>query len=314
MPCVSILIPVYKGARFIERTLQSALAQTHTNIEIILVNDGSPDNCEDLIRPYLVDPRVRYLKQTNSGVAAARNVAINQATGDYLALLDQDDLWRPEKLVSQLDLFATNPKLGLVHCHAIPIDASDGPMPANPGRPRATLPQAFAEIFLGNPIQACAGMFSRAALDAVGGFDPAPALRFADEYDLWLRIASRFEVGYVPETLAYYRLHGENNSADLAPMVRATLAVLAKTRREQPAAVAAISRRQRNARYARLYLDLADSGQASDQPFTAAASRLRAWCTDPVLSGRRWLGPQRLDRWQWRLAQAQRFFKGGGMQ
>ena len=306
---VSVLLPVFKGACFVADTLRSVLGQTHADIEVIVVNDGSPDNSEDVVQPFLADPRVRYFKQTNAGVAAARNTALKHATGDFFALLDQDDLWHPDKLTRQLELFAANPKMGLVHCHAIPIDENGCPLPANPGRPRATPPQAFGEIFLGNPIQACAGMFSRAALDAVGGFDPAPALRFADEYDLWLRIAGRFEVGYVADTLAYYRLHGENNSADLAPMVRATLAVLTKAHQAQPSAVARIPRRQVRARYARLFLDLAECEQDQGMPLAAAANYLRALWNDPALSGRRWLGPQRLDRLQWRFSRARRFFK-----
>lgn len=311
---VSVLVPVYKGERFIAKTLQSALSQTHADLEIIVVNDGSPDNSEAVIKPFLSDSRVWYIKQVNAGVAAARNTAIKHAQGDYFALLDQDDLWHPDKLARQIELFKSNPRLGLVHCHAVPIDTLGNALPADPWRPRPTQAKAFSEIFLGNPIQACAGMFSRKAVDAVGGFDTSPELRFADEYDLWLRIAGRFEVGYVPETLAYFRLHGENNSADLSPMVRATLGVLAKAGREQPGAVDGIPRPQIRARHARLYLDLAESELAGGKLFAAAASYLHAWRNDPALSGRRWLGPQRLDRWQWRLSRVRGFFRGGGTQ
>lgn len=314
MSRVSVLIPVYKGERFIALALQSALSQTHTDLEIIIVNDGSPDNSEAVIQPFLADPRVHYIKQANAGVAAARNAAIKHATGDYFALLDQDDLWHPEKLARQIELFKSNPRLGLVHCHAVPIDAKGNVLSADPGRPRSTPLQAFTEIFIGNPIQACAGLFSREALEAVGEFDAAPALRFADEYDLWLRIAGRFEVGYVADTLAYYRLHGENNSADIVPMVRATLAVLAKARLEHPALVSAIPAPMLQARFARLFLNLAACEQGGGKSLAAVIHALRAWLHAPGLATSRWLGPQRLDRWHWRLARMRKFFNGGGMQ
>lgn len=309
---VSILMPVYLGARYVSRAISSALVQTHGDFELVVVNDGSPDDSAEVIRPFLADPRVIYVEQANAGVAAARNTALRHATGDLFALLDQDDLWHPDKLARQVELFSANPRLGLVHCHAIPIDRDGNALPTDPWRPRATASQAFPEIYMGNPIQACAGMFSRAALDAVGAFDSDPALRFADEYDLWLRIASRFEVGYVPETLAYYRLHGENNSADIGPMVRATQAVLAKSERELPDAVASIPLRDRRSRHARLYLDLADSEVAGGQLLHATLHRLRAWGLAPGLALRHWLGPQRLDHWRWRLDRARGIFNDGG--
>ncbi len=306
---VSVLVPVYKGESFLTRTLQSAFAQTHTELEVIVVNDGSPDNSEAIIKPFLSDSRVRYIKQANAGVAAARNTAIKHATGDYFALLDQDDLWHPEKLARQIELFKSNPQLGLVHCHAAPVDAQGDVLPADPWRPRPTRPNAFQEIFLGNPIQACAGMFSREAVDSVGGFDDSPKLRFADEYDLWLRISARFEVGYVPETMAWYRLHGENNSADVIQMAKAAMAVLDKTRNSLPEVVTAINGQHLHERYGRLYLNMAIAHSQEGLLFSALPYFLRAAWLAPSLTFLRLLGPAGRNRWEWYL---QRFRKNRG--
>lgn len=299
IPRVSILIPVYKGERYLALTLKSALAQTHRNFEIILVNDGSPDNSEAVIRPFLADTRVHYIKQANAGVAAARNTAIKHSTGDYFALLDQDDLWHPDKLARQLELFKENKLLGLVHCHALIIDGQGNMLPADPWWPRVTKLRAFPEIFLGNPILACTGIFSREAVEKVGGFDLSQNIRFADEYDLWLRISASFDVGYVSETLAWYRLHGKNNSADVLQMTNATLAVLDKTRATLPQAVRAINGRHLNERYARLFLNMAIAHRHGGNLFGAIPYFLRAAGYAPSSTLLRVLGPEWRNRWDW---------------
>jgi glycosyltransferase involved in cell wall biosynthesis len=114
---VSVVIPAYNASAFIAETVESALGQTHTRLEIIVVDDGSTDDTEESIQPYLA--RVRYIRQRNAGEGAARNTGLRAATGDYIAFLDADDLWLPEKLEVQLEMAARHPTSGLIVCDGV---------------------------------------------------------------------------------------------------------------------------------------------------------------------------------------------------
>jgi len=115
---VSVIIPAYNAARFIRRTLVSVLAQTHPDLDVIVVDDGSVDETVSIVEAIARDdPRVRLFRQKNSGVSAARNAALSVARGAYIAPLDADDLWHPAKLEKQLAVFANRPaNVGLVYC------------------------------------------------------------------------------------------------------------------------------------------------------------------------------------------------------
>ncbi|GAB6066979.1 hypothetical protein JCM13664_02970 [Methylothermus subterraneus] len=298
-PLVSILMPVFNGEKYISQTIESVLSQTYKNYEIIIVNDGSTDHSYQKIKPYLRLSHLKYIEQDNAGVASARNAALQLAKGNYFALLDQDDLWHPEKLTKQIDLFKSNPKLGLVHCHAVPINATGEILPANPWWPRPTPPRAFEEIFLANPIHSCTAVFCRTALEQIGGFDPSPAILFADEYDLWLRIAATFEVGYIPETLSYYRLHSENNSRDTIRMITSTLNVLKKTQHDFPEQVSCIQRQNLRKRYAYLYLNLAEEQRRTGMRLHGITNYLKAAIYAPRFVLWRLIGEKRRNLWEW---------------
>src|SRR6187431_1459236 len=103
---VSVVITCYKYAHFLPLAMESVLNQTHHNVEVIMVNDGSPDNTDEVMQRYLSDPRVVYINQANAGQAIAKNNGIKRATGDFVAFLDADDIWELDKLEKQLKLFA----------------------------------------------------------------------------------------------------------------------------------------------------------------------------------------------------------------
>src|SRR3954471_16219960 len=108
-PAVSVVIPTYKHAGYIEETLQSVFAQTFTDFEVIVVNDGSPDNTTAVLQPWVASGRIRYLEQPNAGQSAARNAGIRLARGEFVALLDDDDLWPADKLAIQVERLRTQP-------------------------------------------------------------------------------------------------------------------------------------------------------------------------------------------------------------
>src|SRR4026207_773633 len=108
-PLVSVIVPVYNGRRYLRAALESVFAQTYRPIEVIVVDDGSVDDSGTIAQSF---PEVRYMHQTNQGVAAARNNGIDAAQGEFFALLDQDDLWATDKLKVQVDYFLNHPDVG----------------------------------------------------------------------------------------------------------------------------------------------------------------------------------------------------------
>lgn len=277
-------MPVYNGARFVARAVESVLRQTYPAVELVIVNDGSPDDSAKVIRPFLSDPRVRYVEQANGGVAAARNRALREASGEFAALIDQDDVWLPEKLSRQVPLLAARPLVALAHCRALPIDQDDRPLPPHAWRAGVSPLPAYVELFMGNPVKACTAVFRRDVALAVGGFDTSREINFADEYDLWLRLAREHDVAYDDEVLAHYRLHEANNSADKTLMVLAAFAVVRKTLRTQPEARARIGTARIRERFARLHLTLYRAHSRQRRLARASIEWLRAFWHSPRIA------------------------------
>ncbi len=111
-PIISVVIPTYNRAAFICRAVDSALGQTYAPLEVVVVDDGSKDDTREVLRKY--GDRIRYVAKENGGVSSARNVGVREATGEYIAFLDSDDTWVPEKLAVQMDIFRAHPDYGMV--------------------------------------------------------------------------------------------------------------------------------------------------------------------------------------------------------
>src|SRR5262249_46275201 len=120
MPKVSVVMPVYNGERFLRESLESVFAQTFQDFEMLCVDDGSTDRSASILQQY--GPRIRVVRQENAGQSAARNAGVALAQGRYIAFLDQDDLWYPSKLMSQVAAIEANPHAVLVHCDFDRID------------------------------------------------------------------------------------------------------------------------------------------------------------------------------------------------
>lgn len=170
MTTVSVIIPVYNGAKQVRRAIESALTQTHPAHEIFVVDDGSADNTLDVVAEY----PVTVIAQPNSGPGAARNAGAQRATGDWLAFLDHDDAWRPEKTERQLES-ASDPAVGVIFT---PLKGYDG------------APITFRSLWTKNVVGFPTGaMVRHRCFREVGGFDPRRALISTEDYNLWLRIA-----------------------------------------------------------------------------------------------------------------------------
>ncbi len=222
---VSVIIPVFNGERFLSQAVESVLNQTHDNLEVIIVNDGSTDHSEEIALGLAIDPRVKNFKQNNAGVATARNLGIAHASGDYVAFLDQDDLWSPRKLEYQIALFHSNNDIALVHGKIAYVDALGKLLDL----PKWAWVQPIAgycikELFIGNKIATLATLIRKTCFDEIGTFRQkfAPA----DDWDMWLRLGVKYPLGFIPEVLGYYRIHNANESRKLLPMQSAKTRVV----------------------------------------------------------------------------------------
>jgi glycosyltransferase involved in cell wall biosynthesis len=222
---VSVIMPVYRGERYVAAAIESVLAQTYRSFELVIVNDGSPDGSAREIARFLPNPQIRYIEQQNTGVAAARNTGIAAATGELIGLLDQDDLWLPDKLARQVTYLASHPEIGLVHSRVECIDAA--------GHPRSCIGAIWVHpyeglcagrMLLGSGIAPVTVLVRSTCIEDVGGFDQrfAPA----DDWELWMRVARRHSLGFLDEVTARYRFHGQNISGDQLIMQRTIVKVM----------------------------------------------------------------------------------------
>jgi glycosyltransferase involved in cell wall biosynthesis len=211
-PRVSVIIPAYNGDKYIVQAVESVINQTYKNREIIIIDDGSTDNTRQVLQPYL--DTIRYLHQTNQGVAAARNCGIREAKGELIAFLDQDDFFFPDKLAAQVALFDTQTSLGIVNSGwRLVNDEGEKLFDIKPWKYLPKLNLETWVVYM--PILPSAMMFSKHWLEQVGGFDSQ--YDSVDDADLILRLAlSGCEAAWLTQVTVAYRQHGQNVSIQRA--------------------------------------------------------------------------------------------------
>jgi glycosyltransferase involved in cell wall biosynthesis len=220
-PLVSVIIPCLNRETLVGDAIESALNQTHPNLEIIIVDDGSTDGTGKVVQRYTGSGKVRYLRhEVNKGIPTARNTGIRNSLGDYVAFLDSDDLWLPNKIEVQLRAFSqdTTGQVGMIWTDAYYVHASAA---ANSRTSGVILPPDFDRftnnellklLVLRNVVIGGTSMVRRSCFDKVGLLDED--LRGGgDDYDLWLRLAPHFKFRYVPTPLAVVRLHSGNHTS-----------------------------------------------------------------------------------------------------
>lgn len=196
---VSSVIPTYNRAELVQRAIDSALVQSRPVDEIIVVDDGSTDGTGEILRARYGE-RIRYHWQPNAGVSAARNLGMSLAQGRYIALLDSDDLWLPEKTRLQVDYLDAHPHIGMVLCDVARVDAAGQPIDIF--RRREVIAHdgwALAELLMNPALAPASAMFRREVYQDIGGFDTA--LRTAEDIDFHLRVARRWQIGVVEQVL-----------------------------------------------------------------------------------------------------------------
>jgi glycosyltransferase involved in cell wall biosynthesis len=238
MPSISIIIPAFNAASYIAETLNSVLAQTFADLEVIVVDDGSSDHTAKIVEQIArTDKRVILLSQLNAGVAAARNAGIKVAQGEWLAFLDADDIWYPEKLDRQLQCFQqSDSSVGLVYCWSALIqETSDltGGYIAFDFRGNVCPALTYLN-FIGN---ASAPLIRRSVIDAVGGFDStlrAQQAQGCEDWDFYMRIAERYTFEVVPEFLVGYRQQSAAMSRNATSMINSYTLIMERWRANHP--------------------------------------------------------------------------------
>ena len=213
-PLVSIIIPTYNRKQYVSEAIDSCLTQTYPNYEIIVVDDGGTDDTEAFLRNRY-GGQIRYIYQDNQGTGIARNTGIASAQGDFIHFCDADDRLRPDKIQRCMDYLLANPDVAVVHTY-YQFVASDGKTPIEtPPFPTFT-DNLFCELLnlTGNHILISSTIVRKSALDDVGAFPDDPEHRSAEDWDLFLRLSSKYKFHGIPESLVLRRTHADMMSDD----------------------------------------------------------------------------------------------------
>ncbi len=242
-PIVSVIVCVYNGAGFLAATLDSALAQTYSAFELIVIDDGSTDGSMDLLGEYS-DPRIRTIRQPNRGAAAALQAGIDLARGKYVALLDQDDIWESGKLRCHVELFEKKPEIDLTFSWFRLIDGQGNDMGLHSSRYRGTI--SFRDLLCDFVIGASSNVvIRRSALSAVHVEAGLPRVY---DWDLFLRIAllAPNNVEAIPKDLMRYRRRDGQISSDVESVKQEWLRALTQLRDLVPDQVAQVEKLARS--------------------------------------------------------------------
>lgn len=207
-PKVSVVIPTYNHVRYLPYAIESAIHQNYTNLEVIVIDDGSTDGTSEAIRPYL--SKINYVYKENGGTPSALNLGLSVATGKYICWLSSDDAMMPGKVAKQVELMESDPSLGFSYTSFVVIDANGVKQYDVNSAYYPDKREMVTRLMEGCFINGSSVMMSRGALNVVGNFDLG--LPQAHDYDLWFRFLRHYNCGFLPEALLAYRWHGENMS------------------------------------------------------------------------------------------------------
>lgn len=230
MPKVSVIIPAYNAMSYLPETLESVFGQTFTDLEILIVNDGSLDDIVEWASQ-IGDSRVKFISQANQGVSAARNTGIIKAQGEYIAFLDADDLWEPTKLEKQVHCLEANPTVGLAYTWTNFIDEfgqSTGVSIFSHAEGNV-----WQEIVVRDMVSTGSSTMIRAeCFDKVGLFDSD--LCVGEDRDMWTRIAACYPFAVIKEPLTLYRRHPQNTTKSNEKIIPELSRVIEKTFKDTP--------------------------------------------------------------------------------
>ncbi len=219
-PKVSVIIPTFNCAKYLPEAIESVLAQTYTDCEVIVMDDGSTDNTNQVVATYR--DRVRYFYQENRGVGSARNTGIRYAQGDYVVFLDADDVLLPDKLETQASFLDQNANVDIVYSDGLlfrinsdgteenRLLSASGLLNKSLGAPADSL----AILAIENAFPPLVAMVRLRCVRDIGGFDEERSLMTLEDWDLWFRLAAKCQFAYLDSVLAKYRDWGGSTSKD----------------------------------------------------------------------------------------------------
>jgi glycosyltransferase involved in cell wall biosynthesis len=284
-PTFSIITPVFNAGPYLVRAVQSALRQSYSDFELILIDDGSTDNAIDEVAK-LADPRMRILRQANQGAPSACNAGLEAARGTYLAFLDHDDLWAPAKLSRHLDSFGAHPDVDLTFTWTSYIGEGDQDLglPLRRWRGRIT----FEQLLLDNVIGASSSVaVRRSIIEKTGGFDTHLPLTY--DLDFYLRVLRLCQANAlaIPEVLTFYRRHSVQMSKDWRVLRKDWRALMEKFRSLAPKETARLELRA-NLNMTRYFAFLAYERREFDSGCTLLAEGFRMSPSSFVTDRRNW--------------------------
>lgn len=206
-PKVSVIIPTYNRGKFIGAAIQSVLNQTFQDFEVVVVDDGSTDQTGDVVKAF-ASGKVKYVYQPNRGRSNARNHALGLAKGRYIAFLDSDDLYLPDKLALQVDYMDSHPEIGMIYTSAYCIDENGARMKDEYEATVSGWVYEHIAFFVPVTITLPTAMVRKEVFDKVGGFDEAME-RFEDT-DMWRRISKHYQINALHERTCLLRTHTDN--------------------------------------------------------------------------------------------------------
>lgn len=227
---VSVVVATYNLARFLPDAIASILSQSYQNIEIIVIDDGSTDNTQHVIKPFLEDSRVQYYYQDNQGQASAKNHGIRMSKGTHVAFLDADDAWRPDKLKLQMPLFGKSSAVGVVYSRVQYMGEAGNELEVADNM--LFRGEVSGRLFIENFIGFGSCVVKRDCFDRLGVF--RDYVKMGIDYDLWLRFSSQFEFDFVDRPLLCYRLWGGQMSRNCKGRFLSGIAIMKRFLEEFP--------------------------------------------------------------------------------
>jgi glycosyltransferase involved in cell wall biosynthesis len=221
-PLVSVVVPAHNAEKTLRETIDSVLHQTLGDFELIVIDDGSTDTTKNIVAD-IKDPRVRSFSFPNAGPSAARNRGIERASGKFIAFLDADDLWLPNKLKAQVEALNQNPEAALAYSWSDSIEESGAFL--KKGNYVHPEDHVYEQLILWNFLDnGSTPMVRHRALLEVGNFDEA--IWLGEDWDMWLRLAWRYPIICVPKAHVLYRVRQSSASSNVKPLAEGTLKVL----------------------------------------------------------------------------------------
>jgi glycosyltransferase involved in cell wall biosynthesis len=272
-PLISVIIPTYNHGQFIEEAVESVLAQTYKNFEVIVVDDGSTDNTREILKKY--ERGITYIFQNNKGVSSARNHGLSIAKGEVIAFLDSDDVWLPEKLSSQLKIMQGEHSIGLVGCGSYVMDYLGNVerewVPKHYKSQEEFLQQLSIRNILHNP--SCM-LVKKECFNRAGFFNEC--LQFGEDWDMWLRIAKHYKVDFAERPLMKFRKHGFSKSYKRVKIIESNITKIIRDNLSQD------QERIKRKAYSLMYIDLANLCLSENRKFSSTIYALRALWSYPV--------------------------------